>query len=151
MKLKQLTEEHEIHHQMSYPHTSQQNGVHRHIVETCLVLLFQAKLPYKYWVDSFLTATFFINRMPYSDLKLKSRFEIWFQKEQNCNNLKIFGCKYYPYLIFPSKNKFDKKTYPCVLIGYNMSQKEYRCLDPKTNKIYISRHVIFDENYLFFL
>ncbi|MBN8086387.1 transposase family protein, partial [Vibrio vulnificus] len=53
-----------IHHQLSCPHTPQQNGVaerkHRHIVETGLTLLFQANIPTKYWVDAFLTTIFLI-------------------------------------------------------------------------------------------
>lgn len=33
----------------------------------------------------------------------------------------------------------------CVFIGYSSSQKGYHCLDFQTNRIYISRHVLFDE------
>lgn len=46
-------------HQLSCPHTPQQNGVverkHRHIVETGLSLLFHSNVPMRYWVDAFCT------------------------------------------------------------------------------------------------
>jgi len=32
-------------------------------------------------------------------------------------------------------------------MGYNTSYKGFRCLDPSTSRIYITRHAQFDENY----
>ncbi|GFY87730.1 hypothetical protein Acr_05g0013690 [Actinidia rufa] len=37
------------------------------------------------------------------------------------------------------------KSSPCVFLGYSQTQSAYKCLDLKTQKIYISRHVLFDE------
>lgn len=45
-----------------------------------------------------------------------------------------------------NKDKFSKRTYPCVFIGYSPIHKGFRRLGPKTNKVYISRHVVFDED-----
>jgi histone deacetylase 1/2 len=57
-----------IEHQISCPHTHQQNGFaerkHRHIVEIGLSLLAHASMPLKFWDDAFLTAVFLINRLP---------------------------------------------------------------------------------------
>ncbi|KAL6319902.1 hypothetical protein AAG906_036975 [Vitis piasezkii] len=39
----------------------------------------------------------------------------------------------------------QSKSSPCVFIKYSQTQSAYKCLDLKTHKIYISRHVIFDE------
>ena len=38
-----------------------------------------------------------------------------------------------------------KKTLPCIFVGYNPTHKGYRCLFPQNNRIYIYRHVTFDE------
>lgn len=44
------------------------------------------------------------------------------------------------------KNKLDPKSLVCVFIGYNEKYKGYRCLYPPTGRVYISRHVLFDES-----
>lgn len=83
--------------------------------------------------------------MPSQPLKIKTPFETLFSKKPDYNCLNIFGCRGYPYLKTQTTNKFAKKTYPCVFVGYSTTHKGYRCLDPLTNRIYISQHVIFDE------
>lgn len=42
-------------------------------------------------------------------------------------------------------NKLDPKSLQCVFLGYNEKYKGYRCLHPPTGKVYINRHVLFDE------
>lgn len=44
-------------------------------------------------------------------------------------------------------HKFSKKTIPYIFLGYSSLHKCYRCLDPKSNRVYISRHVVFNEKY----
>ncbi|XP_019239916.1 PREDICTED: uncharacterized protein LOC109219897 [Nicotiana attenuata] len=46
------------------------------------------------------------------------------------------------------KKKFSPKTYTCVFIGYSSLHKVYRCYHPPTRRVFISRHVVFDENTL---
>lgn len=33
----------------------------------------------------------------------------------------------------------------CVFLGYNLNHKGYKCLDPQTHRLYISRQVLFNE------
>ncbi|CAL2258609.1 unnamed protein product [Prunus armeniaca] len=44
-----------------------------------------------------------------------------------------------------NKHKLSFKSIPCVFIGYDDHYKGYRCLDPFSGRIYISRNVTFDE------
>lgn len=136
--------------QVSCPGTPEQNGVaerkHRHIVEMGLTMLFNAKLPLSLWVDAFLTAVYLINRLPSTVLKMESPFFMLFKQYPEYRSLRIFGCQCFPYLRDYGKNKFSPKTYPCVFIGYSSLHKGYRCLHPSTKRVYISRHVIFNEN-----
>jgi hypothetical protein len=68
-----------------------------------------------------------------------------FQKHPDYSVLKNFGCICYPLLRPYTSHKLDFRSKRCIFIGYSSSQKGYRCLDPKDNRVYISRHVIFDE------
>ncbi|RVX11445.1 Retrovirus-related Pol polyprotein from transposon TNT 1-94 [Vitis vinifera] len=136
--------------QVSCLGTPEQNGIverkHRHIVEMGLTMLFNAKLPLSLWVDAFLTAVYLINRLPSTVLKMESPFFMLFKQYPEYRSLRIFGCQCFPYLRDYGKNKFSPKTYPCVFIGYSSLHKGYRCLHPSTKRVYISRHVIFNEN-----
>ena len=51
------------------------------------------------------------------------------------------------YVHVPTKviSKLDRKAEKCVLVGYSEEQKGYRCYNPMTKKIVVSRDVIFDE------
>ena len=51
------------------------------------------------------------------------------------------------YVHVPTKviSKLDRKAEKCVLAGYSEEQKGYRCYNPMTKKIVVSRDVIFDE------
>ena len=139
-----------INHYTIAPHTPQQNGVserrHRHLVETGLTLLHDASLPLQYWPYAFSTATYLINRQPTPLLHHKSPFEILFTQFPNYIKLKKFG-----YLCFPltwpyNTNKLQPKSIPCIFVGYSLTQNAYSYLDPLTNRLYQSRHVIFHEN-----
>ncbi|PKU59088.1 Retrovirus-related Pol polyprotein from transposon TNT 1-94 [Dendrobium catenatum] len=148
-KFKTLCNHHGIIHQTSCPHTPFQNGVtkrkHRHLIETTRTLLLQASVPHALWVDTLLTATYLINRLPSPNTHQKSPNEILFNTPPDYTHLRVFGCLCYPWLKLYSNNKLSRISTPCVLIGYPTSQKGYRCLDPVSNKVYTSCNVIFDE------
>nr|GEZ60677.1 long chain acyl-CoA synthetase 4-like [Tanacetum cinerariifolium] len=43
-------------------------------------------------------------------------------------------------------SKLHPKSKPRVFLGYSTSQSMYKCLDPTTNRLYLSRHVDFNED-----
>ncbi|KAM1505772.1 hypothetical protein ACFXTO_001721 [Malus domestica] len=138
--------QHGILHQYSCLHTPEQNGCverkHRHLTETARTLLTASKVPHQFWVEAFSTAMYLINRLPISGLD-KSPWELLFHKLPDYSKLKVFGCSCYPWLKPYSTSKFDGKSTHCVL-GYSLQHKGYRCLDPLTSRLYISRHVLFN-------
>uniref|UniRef100_A0A2N9FTN5 Integrase catalytic domain-containing protein n=1 Tax=Fagus sylvatica TaxID=28930 RepID=A0A2N9FTN5_FAGSY len=137
---------------VSCPGTPEQNGVaerkHRHIVETGLTMLFHARLPKNLWIEAFMTAVYLINRLPSSKLAMDTPFFKLNGVHPDYNSLKVFGCRCFPYLRDYAKNKFEPKSYPCIFIGYSPLHKGYRCLHPPTKRVYLSRHVVFDEGIL---
>ena len=136
-------------HQKSCPFTPVQNGIaerkHRHLTETTIALLQQSSLPLKYWFDALATSIFLINRLPSSKLSNSSPYELLFQHPPDYNFLKVFGCQCFPWLKPYTSHKLQPKSIPCVFIGYHPSVKGYRCLDPLSGRIYLSKHVTFND------
>lgn len=136
-------------HRLSCPHTHQQNGLaerkHRHIIESTLALLHHAGLPFKYWEDAASCAVFLINRLPSPVLHHLSPFQKLFGRPPNYHLLRTFGCACYPLLRPYQSNKFSYRSTQCIFLGYSTSHKGYRCLEPSSNRVYVTPHVIFDE------
>jgi len=134
---------------LSYPHTPEQNGVserkHRHIVELGLAMLYHSKVPLKFWVDAFVTANYIVNIHPTPKLKMDTPYNKIHNSQPHYDHLRVFGCACYPCLRPYTKHKFDPQSLTCVFLGYSKLHKGYRCLVPTDNRIYISRHVVFDE------
>ncbi|PKU73211.1 Retrovirus-related Pol polyprotein from transposon TNT 1-94 [Dendrobium catenatum] len=108
-------------------------------------ILIEANLPADLWVEALNVSVYLINRLPSRALQNRSPYQILYQKPPAYNHLKIFGCLCYPWLRPYSTSKLSPLSIPCVFIGYASAQKGYRCLNPKTGKVYVSRHVIFNE------
>jgi hypothetical protein len=141
---------HGILHQFTCPHTSQQNGVserkHRHIVDMALCLISHSSLPYTYWPYAFSTAVYLINRLPSIIRNYVSPWEILFGNSPVYKSFKVFGCACYPLLRPYNSHKFSLRSTQCVFLSYASNAKGYLCLDSNTNRLYTSRHVVFDEN-----
>lgn len=99
-----------------------------------------------FWVKAFLKTVFLINRLPSTVLGMETPFYELYGRHPNYSTLRVFGCPCFPYLFGRASNKFEPKSYPCVFVGYNSLHKGFRCYHPPSRKIYISRHVIFDES-----
>jgi hypothetical protein len=139
-----------ISHLVSCPHAHQQNGAaerkHRHIVEIGLSLLATANMPLKYWDQAFLAATYLINRTPSSAIQFQTPLFRLLDRTPDYQNLRIFGCACWPCLRPYNTKKLQFRSLRCVFLGYSNMHKGFKCLDPATGRIYISRDVIFDES-----
>jgi transposase InsO family protein len=142
---------HGILHCVSCPHTPQQNGVaerkHRHIMEMGLSLLAQSHLSSLFWVDAFVTSVFIINRLPSSVLGDVSPFFKLYNKGPDYFLFRFFGCSCFPLLRHYSTHKLMFRSKHCIFLGYSSNQRGYRCLDHVSRKVYVSRHVVFDETH----
>ncbi|XP_010495533.1 PREDICTED: uncharacterized protein LOC104772640 [Camelina sativa] len=108
---------------ISCPYTPQHNGLaerkHRYLTELSLNMMFQNS---------------------------KSPHEALFAQKPDYSALRVFGSVCYQTLRAYGNNKFDPKSLKCVFLGYNEKYKGYQCIYPPTGRVYISRHVLFDEN-----
>ncbi|PKU63401.1 Retrovirus-related Pol polyprotein from transposon TNT 1-94 [Dendrobium catenatum] len=138
-------------HQVSCPYTPEQNGVverkHRHIIETTRTLLNTASVPYMYWPDAALTAAYLINRLPSPNTNQHTPFEMLHKSKPNYTRLRVFGCACFPLSPPHSHHKLQNKSKLSIFLGYSDTYKGYKCLDPATNKVHMSRNLTFDETY----
>ena len=57
----------------------------------------------------------------------------------------MFGCIAYVHVPNELRTKLDPKVEKCNLIGYSLEQKGYKCYNPVTRQVRVSRDVVFDE------
>ncbi|GKB09211.1 gag-pol polyprotein [Tanacetum coccineum] len=130
-------------YQTSCTDTPQQNGVskrkHRHLIETARSFLLSADVPSVFWGEAVLTAMYVINIIPTAHNSGLSPFEKLYGTLPDYSLLRV-GCT-----CFVLKPLSAKSTL-CVFLGYDVSQKGYRCYDPVDQKLYTSRHVDFLEH-----
>ncbi|KAJ1701542.1 hypothetical protein LUZ63_001321 [Rhynchospora breviuscula] len=152
-EFKQIMTHHtDISYRMSCPYTPEQNGMaerkHRHIVELGLANMFHADIPLKYWDYIFESAVFVINRLPNSITGLISPFECLFKQQPQYSFLHVLGCSCYPWLRPYAQHKLEHRSEMCVFLGYSTVYKGYYCLEMKSGRVYVTRHVKFDETHL---
>lgn len=142
---------HGIPHRFSCPKTPKQNERAerkiRHLVETGLSLLAHASLPLKSWHYDFQTAVFLINRMSTRVLHLQSPFQVLFRQIPNYSQFKVFLCLCYPYIPPYNQHKLSYRSVnACFLAIVQTTKVIYICLDHTSNRMYITRHVVFHES-----
>jgi histone deacetylase 1/2 len=139
-----------ISHHVSCPHAHQQNGAaerkHRHIVEVGLALLANASMPLKFWDEAFLTATYLINLLPSKVINFDTPIQRLLKEAPDYSSLRVFGCACWPNLRPYNAHKLSFRSTRCVFLGYSSRHKGFKCLEPSTGRVYISRDVTFDES-----
>jgi hypothetical protein len=68
----------------------------------------------------------------------------------NIDHLRILGCVAYTHINKQLRTKLDPKSIKCIHVGYGDDCKAYRIWNPKTDKVFYSRDVIFDETQIGF-
>jgi histone deacetylase 1/2 len=137
-------------HQTSCTDTPEQNGVaerkHRHIVETARSFLLSAFIPSEFWGEAVLTAVSLINTIPSSHSSCLSHFENLYGYVPDYSSFRVFSCTCFVLRPHVERNKLSSRSTICVFLGYGEGKKGYRCFDPITQKLYVSRHVVFLEH-----
>jgi hypothetical protein len=137
-------------HQTSCTDTPEQNSVaerkHRHIVETARSLLLSAFIPSEFWGEAVLTAVSLINTIPSSHSSGLSHFEKLYGYVPDYSSFRVFSCTCFVLRPHVERSKLSSRSAICVFLGYGEGKKGYRCFDPITQKLYVSRHVVFLEH-----
>lgn len=73
-------------------------------------------------------------------------YEKWTKRRLKVNHLRVFGCPAHVKLKKDSKKKLEQSSQLIIIIGYEVGTKGYR-YDPINSKVYISKDVVFEEDY----
>jgi hypothetical protein len=119
---------------------------HRHIVELGLATMMHASIPLQFWDYVFESMVYIINRLPSPITAHSTPFQRLFHQKPDYTMLHVLGCSCYPLFRPYNKYKLEPRSEKCIFLGYSTIHKGYYCLHPPTNRMYISRHVLFDEN-----
>ena len=110
-----------IEHQLTIPHSPQQNGVaerlNRTLMESARAMLSEQLTP----------------------------FEKWYGHKPNISHLRVFGCAAYSHAPSTERRKLDKKAQRMCFIGYSKNPKGYRLIDLSTDKVVTKRDAVFNE------
>ena len=139
-----------IEHQLTVPHSPQQNGVAERLnctlMESVRAMLSHSNLPNKFWAETVATAAYLRNRTTTSaNEEQLTPFEKWYGHKPNISHLRVFGCAAYSHVPNTERRKLDKKAQRMCLIGYSKNPKGYKLIDLSTEKVVTRRDVVFNE------
>jgi hypothetical protein len=108
-------------------------------------LLLTSGAPHHLWVEAVLTSIYLINLLPTPTLHWDTLHTHLYDSSPSYSSLRVFGCSCFPHLGSYVSDKLSRHSIECVFLGYSSQHKGYHCLDLTTGRVYISRHVIFNE------
>lgn len=142
-------EEAGIARQFTAPYSSQQNGVverpNRTMIEMAGSFLKEMKMPNSFWGEAVRHSIYILNRLPTRAVSGVTPYEAWSGEKPHVGHIRVFGCV--AYMKVPSINlrKLDDRSKIMVNLGKEPGTKAYRLYDPVTEKVFVSRDVVFDE------
>ncbi|BFG32908.1 hypothetical protein CerSpe_191820 [Prunus speciosa] len=135
--------------QLTVAYSPQQNGVaerkNQTIVEMARNMLGKKRVPLKFWAEAVNTAVYLQNRCPTSALKNITPFEAFSGRKPGVKHLRIFGSLCYIHVPSQKRHKLEETGEKGIFVGYGSCEKGYRVLNLRTQKVELSRSVIFDE------
>jgi len=141
--------EHGIQRKYSCSYSLQQNGVaerkNKHIVKIAWAMLNEKNLPNYFWAKAIATTIYIMNQTPTMIVHGMTPKEKFTGKKPDVSHRRVFGCIAYVDVPNEKKSKLDPKAEKCIFIRYSLKQKGYRCFNLSTQKLQVSRDVMFDE------
>ena len=105
----------------------------------------ERNLPHYYWAEAVHTVVYIMNKTPTAVVHGVTPEERFIGRKLDLSHLKVFGCIAYVHILDELCGKLDPKAEKCVFVGYSLEQKGYRCYNPVTRELRVSRDVVFYE------
>nr|XP_034893821.1 uncharacterized protein LOC118033088 [Populus alba] len=142
--------EHGIQRQLTTAYSPQQNGVaerkNRTIMNIVRSILTAKQIPKTFWPEAVNWTVHILNRCPTLAVKNKTPAEMWNGHKPSVDYFRVFGCISHVHVPDSKRIKLDARSVKCILLGVSDESKAYKLFDPISNKIIISRDVVFEED-----
>ncbi|MCO5600558.1 hypothetical protein L7F22_054672 [Adiantum nelumboides] len=139
-----------IRRQIPCRYTPQQNGVaerkNKAIAEIARAMMNEMNMPLTYWAEAVHTTVHIMNQTPTTAIHEISSSERLYGIKPTISYMKVFGCVWYVHVPNEARKKMEPKAAKCILLGYSVETKGYKCYDPMTRQVYVRRDVIFCEH-----
>jgi len=141
--------QHGIQRKYSCSYSPQHNGVaknnNKHIIEIACAMLNEKNLLNYFWAKAIAIVVYIMNQTPIAAIHGMTFEEKFTSKKLDVSHLKVFSCIAYVRVVNKKRSKLDPKAQKYIFIGYYLEQKGYRCFNLSTQKLQVSRDVVFDE------
>ncbi|WVZ53904.1 hypothetical protein U9M48_004791 [Paspalum notatum var. saurae] len=138
-----------VQRQLTAPYSPQQNGVverrNQSVVGMARSMLKSKDLLGIFWGEAVSTAFFILNRAPTHPLQGSTPYEAWHGEKPAVHFLRTFGCIAHVKDTRPGLKKLDNRSRRTIFIGYEQGSKAFRCYNPTTKCVVISRDIVFEE------
>lgn len=139
-----------IRKQITNAYTPQQNGVaerkNRTVMNMVRSMLSAKKIPKCFWPEAINWTFHVLNRSPTLAVKDVTPQEAWSGIKPSVKHFKIRGCLAHAHIPTQKRGKLDNKSSTCIFLGISENTKGYRLFNVETNKVIVSRDVVFEEN-----
>lgn len=105
-------------------------------------MLINSKLLRSFWAETMSTACYLVNISPSPAIGFKTLEEMWSERLEKYDNLRIFGYLECAHLV---QSKLEPRTLKGVFVGYPDGVKGYKIWCGQPKKCIISSDVIFNE------
>ncbi|MCO5587362.1 hypothetical protein L7F22_041311 [Adiantum nelumboides] len=109
-------------------------------------MMIEMNMPLTYWAEAVHTAVHIMNRTPTTAIHEISPYERLYGIKPTVSYMKIFGSVCYVHVPNEARKKMEPKAVKCIFLGYPVEKKSYKCYDPTTRQVYVSRDVRFCEH-----
>jgi hypothetical protein len=115
------------------------------VMATTRCMLKSKKLPSMFWGEAVNCAIYLLNKTCSKSMGEQDPYELWIGSKPSVSHLRIFGCIAHVKVTKPNLKKLDDRSRAMIFMGYEPRSAAYKCYDPHTKSVHISKDVVFDE------
>ena len=109
-------------------------------------MISEKKILKSFWPEAINWTVHVLNRSPTLAVKNKTPEEAWSGVKPSVEHFRVLGCISHVHVPDSKRTKLDDKSLSCVLLGVSEELKAYKLCDPTSQRIIISRDVVFKED-----